>query len=92
MHLLTRRPLNFQVCPEGLHIATGNRYGRVMVFDAHSMKLVATRYAHDTEVTALSYAATHLHKVELGPRPRVRILSNEDSMYDLISDITKTIN
>ncbi|GFR62733.1 mitogen-activated protein kinase-binding protein 1, partial [Elysia marginata] len=51
------------VCPVGVHIATGNRHGRVNIYDTNSMRVTSTMHAHEAEITALAYSITHNYKV-----------------------------
>lgn len=76
------------VCPTGVHIATGNRHGRVSIYDTNSMHVTATMHAHEAEITALAYSITQNYKVlASGSRDRMIHVMDASRGYQLLTTL-----
>ncbi|BFZ23498.1 hypothetical protein BsWGS_26537 [Bradybaena similaris] len=76
------------VCPDGLHIATGNQHGRVCIYDTNTMNVMTTMLAHESEVTALGYSITKRYKVlASGSRDRMIHVMDASHGYQLLTTL-----
>ncbi|KAK0061312.1 WD repeat-containing protein 62, partial [Biomphalaria pfeifferi] len=76
------------VCPNGIDIATGNRHGRITVYDANTMKVKVTILAHEAELTAMKYSSSHRYKVlASGSRDRMIHVMDASKHYQLLTTL-----